>query len=324
LFAIATRAGKKAAVDASSPLGDAGILKQVLKFAGTGAFIFYAPISKLWLECYQAVAAHTIKAKCTVMRELDLEVPYQRTLRRAVYASAARVRLAHELGLQYGSESAKLQFYIGAVACGAALAEAHRLGMPVSTRMMNGAASVGELSIVKKLHTQHNCAFDSETSACSAEGGHIELLQWLKQQGVVFTAYTMYRAAQSGQGSVCIYLHTEGCKWDERVMFTAAYHGHWGAVRKLCEHNCPCSTENICHIAAQQGDIEHMTYMLQQQEAVSAGLLSRMLNSAGVKGHLTTAQWLRQRGADWPTDLRYWSDDTREWARAEGCNSPLI
>jgi hypothetical protein len=40
-----------AEADARSPLEDASVLKQVLSYAGAGDFIFFAPISKLWLEC---------------------------------------------------------------------------------------------------------------------------------------------------------------------------------------------------------------------------------------------------------------------------------
>jgi hypothetical protein len=243
---VATRACKRAVVDASDPLSDAGILNQVLSYAGAGEWIFYALINKLWLECYRAVPAHDVRKEDTVERALDFRVQSQMTLRRAVYASASRVRLAHELGLRFGTQSGRLQFYLGSVACAAAFAESHRLGMPVSTRMMNGAASVGELSIVKQLHTQHNCGFDSETSACSAESGHIEVLQWLKKRGARFSAYTMHRAARSGQGLTCIYLKSEGCMWDRRVTHAAAYHSHWDAVRQLREHGCPWCCERIC------------------------------------------------------------------------------
>jgi hypothetical protein len=65
-----------------------------------------------------------------------------------------------------------------------------------------------------------------------------------------------------------------------------------------------------------------------KQEPVNADVLSAMLTLAGAYDHLAAAQWLRQRGAEWPTVLHFngtdWSGDTLEWARAEGCDSPLI
>ena len=82
----------------------------------------------------------------------------------------------------------------------------------------------------------------------------------------------------------------------------------------------------MCIAAAEQGIIEHMTYMLQHENA-SAAVLSKMLNAAGAHGHLVAAQWLRyEHHAEWPTMLHFggqvWSGDTLEWARAEGCDSP--
>ena len=82
----AVDASKVAQVHAESPLEDAGILKQVLSYAGAGEWIFYAPISKLWLECYRAVPVHQLDEKDTVEQEHDFEVVPQLTLKRAVFA----------------------------------------------------------------------------------------------------------------------------------------------------------------------------------------------------------------------------------------------
>jgi hypothetical protein len=55
------------------------------------------------------------------------------------------------------------------------------------------------------------------------------------------------------------------------------------------------------------------------------------LNRAGARGHMRAAQWLRQRGAEWPAVLtdyeelfeEVWDGESLAWARAEGCTSPL-
>jgi hypothetical protein len=323
---VAARAGKRAAVDSSNSLSDGGILKQVLSYAGAGEFIFYAPISKLWLECYRGVPPHRVKKKTIFGKEQIVDVLPHMTLRRAVFSSAARVKLAHTLGLQFGIETKEQRFYIGSVACEAVLMEAHRLGMRFSTDVLNGAASVGELSTVIWLYTEHNCALNSTTSDWCAKGGHINVLWWLKQQGTDFDAKTMSSAAMNGQESTCAYLHSEGCSWDAFSPYAAAVGKHWGTVRWLHEHGCPWSFVMSCLAAAEQGSIDNMAYML-QQGVVCAYVLSEMLNSAGANGHLAAAQWVRQRGAEWPRILRFsavsWSGDVLDWARTEGCDSPL-
>jgi hypothetical protein len=322
----ARRASKVAKVHAESPSEDAGILKQVLSYAGAGEWIFNALISKLWLECYRAVPMHQLNVKDTVEQEHVFEVVPQSTLKCAVFASAARVRLAHVLGLRFGNDGAHLQAYLGSVACKAALIEAHRLGMPFSTSLLSGAAYSGELSIVIWLYREHNVALTDDASTGSAEGGRIEVLQWLKQQGMVFDADTMSCAAVYGQISTCAYLHSVGCSWNDFTVFEAAFANQWDTVRWLHEHGCPWNFKHMCLKAAEQGEVSAMTY-LTQQEPVAAYVLLAMLLVAGAHGHLEAAKWLRQRGAEWPRVLHFdgesWSGDVLEWARAEGCDSPL-
>jgi hypothetical protein len=325
---VATRADKRASIASRNPLIDRGILKQVLSYSGAGEFIFYAPISKLWLACYRAVPAHEVMGKDTACCKQDFKALPKMTLRRAVYASAARVKVAHAAGLRFDADGKELQFYSGRNATVAALAEAHRLGMPFSTSTMNGAAYSGELSTVIWLNTVHECAFNADTTTCSARRGHIEVLRWLKQQGAAFDAGTMFYAALHGQQLACAYLRAEGCDWDEAATYGAAFNCHWGTVRWLHEQGCPWVPKQMCLKAAQQGDISSMTYLSQHEESVPSYVLSDMLNAAGSKGHLAAVQWLRQQhGAEWPRALCHlgvqWSGNTLEWARAEGCDSPL-
>jgi hypothetical protein len=216
-----------------------------------------------------------------------------------------------------------MQVYMGTLACKAALTEAHRLGMPLSTNILNGAAFAGKLSTVIWLYTEHQCAFNSGTGAHAAGGGHVNVLSWLKEQGVVFDKNTMNAAALLGKVSTCAYRHAEGCPWNEVTAFAAACRKHWDTVRWLREHGCPWISDQICLNAAEQGSIENMSYML-QQDVVCKYVLSEMLNDTGASGHLAAAQWLRhERGAAWPARLVDWSDDVVTWARAEGCDSPL-
>eukprot|EP00953_Heterococcus_sp_UTEX-ZZ885_P041757 21281-Heterococcus_DN1.PRE.3 len=251
------------------PLEHAGILNQVLSYAGAGDYIFYAPISKLWLVCYRAVPAHELKEDNTVERSQDFQVGARLTLRRAVFASAPRVKLAHELGLRFNLDGRDLQIYTGAQACEAALAEAHRLGMALTAHTLNGAAFSGELSKIIWLHLEHKCALHRESGAHGARGGHIEVLRWLKKKGAVFGNDTMITAAFNGHTKACAHLRAERCAWDTTATYIAAMNEHWETVRWLHEHGCPWISDQICPKAAEQGSIENMSYMLQQEAQVA-------------------------------------------------------
>jgi hypothetical protein len=79
-----------------------------------------------------------------------------------------------------------------------------------------------------------------------------------------------------------------------------------------------------------------MAYLQQQSEGVewNAKLMTDMLNNAGASNKLAAAKWLRQQGAEWPdrlhdSDYAYssnkgiWSGEVLQWARDEGCTSPI-
>eukprot|EP00953_Heterococcus_sp_UTEX-ZZ885_P016491 9272-Heterococcus_DN1.PRE.3 len=66
-------------------------------------------------------------------------------------------------------------------------------------------------------------------------------------------------------------------------------------------------------------------YMVDKEPAPSAAQFTDLLRTAGVY-QLVIAQWLRQQGAEWPTQLRShgrpWGAAALQWARDEGCTSP--
>jgi hypothetical protein len=91
--------------------------------------------------------------------------------------------------------------------------------------------------------------------------------------------------------------------------------------------------------AAFGGSVAVLQYLLeqqqqqqqQQQRAPSAQQLTLMLNAAGANDQLAAARLLRDRGAEWPAVLKlriggtnkHWAGTTLEWARQQGCRSPI-
>jgi hypothetical protein len=82
---------------------------------------------------------------------------------------------------------------------------------------------------------------------------------------------------------------------------------------------------------ARDGATSILDYVVEQGEVLDAELLTHALNAAGSNSQLLAAQWLRQRGAQWPAVLRYgeranaaeqWSGESLACARAEGCTAP--
>jgi hypothetical protein len=211
-------------------------------------------------------------------------------------------------------------------------------GLEWSSEVCGTAASFGQLTLLQQLR-ENGCPWDAESisidAACS---GSVPLLQWLKGQGIAFTERTVAGAVTSGRIAACEYLRfTEHCPWSlwtSQCMLAAKYN-QLDVLKWLREHGCPCDDQCVCVAAARGGSIDVMAYMLEQLQQLGADvrteLLREMLAAAGAKERLVPAQWLRAQGAEWPVILQYafgdepgqWSGAVLEWARSEGCTSPV-
>jgi hypothetical protein len=127
---------------------------------------------------------------------------------------------------------------------------------------------------------------------------------------------------------MCEHLRSVGCDWNDDTCSHTVVCGHLDTLRWLREHGCPWNVRQICMRAADSGYIDILDFVIEQGEVIDAELLTDALNMAGAGNQLHAAQWLRQHGAEWPTELGYdenelWSDRLVAWARAEGCDSPI-
>ena len=200
------------------------------------------------------------------------------------------------------------------------------------------AARRGDLVMLKWAH-EHGYSWDSTDICKSAVYSHnAELMAWLVQQpGVELTADVMATAAQSGDKAMCELLLANQCPLDVQCCLCAAQagihkHGNFELLRWFRQHNCPWWVEDLAHQAAQDGSIALLEYMQQEGVEFTVELLTELLSVAGAFNRLTLAKLLREQGAEWPAELRaqgdyyeddQWSGDVLEWARAEGCDSPL-
>jgi hypothetical protein len=166
----------------------------------------------------------------------------------------------------------------------------------------------------------------------AASSGNVELLQWLQQQyDVELTESAMNSAASAGQTAMCEYLHAQQCPWSELTCQRAIYSRHLDTLRWLHEHGCPWNAHCIRTAAARTGSIAAIQYLQQQGVLSTAAQLTDMLQSAREGHQIDAAKWLRQQGAPWLAVLSDCNccrcdegDEFIEWARAEGCTSPIV
>jgi hypothetical protein len=190
------------------------------------------------------------------------------------------------------------------------------------------AAAGGHLETVRFLH-ESGCPWDAAgMCASAAECGNIELLHYLISEGCSFnfTEDDMNTAAQRGHLLICQYLRAELCPWSTVTCERAAGGGSVDTLHWLREQGCPWDVHAVRLAAVSSSSLRTVKYILGAEPAASAAQLTELLSKAGSWSCLAVAK-LRRRGADWPAELscngQPWRTKVRQWARSEGCTSPV-
>jgi hypothetical protein len=176
----------------------------------------------------------------------------------------------------------------------------------------------------------HGATVDNSTAMIAARGGAVHVLEWLQQQEYVeLKEHTMCCAAEHGHLQLCQWLHAQQCPWDITVTFSAARYNHCETPRWLIESECPHDVDMLTAavLSSRCDDSSVLQYLYECGIIADPVVLREALNAAGSLDMLAVAQWLRQRGAEWPAVLRFpyddpWHGKTLAWARAEGCTAP--
>jgi hypothetical protein len=213
----------------------------------------------------------------------------------AVFSSVSRVILAHRHGLAFNGNK-KLEHMAGLVADIPALRAARELGLALTDEVLIGAALSG--SVLLKLQwvlEDQTCKLPRSICAYAARGGSIDALRWLqnllkgRDDVHVFTYGDMcLGAAAGGHLRVLQYLREQGCTWGIRVCSAAAESGDLAVLRWLHEQGCPWWLEDVGDKAAHVGSVEMLLY-LQQQGYVFSELT---IACAAAQGHLAVCQFL--------------------------------
>lgn len=105
----------------------------------------------------------------------------------------------------------------------------------------------------------------------AAKYGHLEVLQWARENGCGWNVYTCSHAAKNGHLKVIQWARANGCPWHELTCTWAATGGHLEVLQWARANGCPWDRWT-CEAAAR-------------------------------KGHHEVLQWARANGSDWPLDM---------------------
>jgi hypothetical protein len=148
----------------------------------------------------------------------------------------------------------------------------------------------------------------------------------------VYLLRALWRWQQAGHTELCESLRSLDCAWDAHTTAAAARYGHTDTLRFLHEAGCPWDVKALIYAYdepfACADPLPVLQYWAYEGALSDPHLLLTLLNWAGSSNKLSIALWLRQQGAEWPSELQCsdgdtpWPAEMVAWARAEGCTAP--
>ena len=182
----------------------------------------------------------------------------------------------------------------GGVAVGA------RERVPVGRGDVHDGGGGGHLELLQWAR-QNGCEWDEDTCKLAAKGGHLEVLQWAHENGCPWDENTCEYAAYGGHLEVLQWARENGCPWDEKTSAGAAEGGHLEVLQWADENECPWN-EDTCEYAAFGGHCWGGAAVGSAGEATVlqwARGTSTRARRAAYGGHLEVLQWARRNGCPW-------------------------
>ena len=106
-----------------------------------------------------------------------------------------------------------------------------------ATRIMELAASHGYLPLLQEL--QKEFGLDAEIFRAACQGGHVEMLKWLRSEGCPWEGKAWYNAANGGHTEALMWLKSMYGTWGEGTCAGAASGGYLEVLRWLRSEGVP-------------------------------------------------------------------------------------
>ena len=129
--------------------------------------------------------------------------------------------------------------------------------------LCQAAARSGQLEELKALRendTPWDTPWDTDTCWRAAAGGHLEVMQWARENGCPWNAETCTSAAQGGHLEVLQWGRANDCPWNEGMCLVAATGGQLEVLQWLRTNGCPWNADT-CSVAATGGHLEVLQWL---------------------------------------------------------------
>jgi hypothetical protein len=158
----------------------------------------------------------------------------------------------------------QLAWHAGKCAIIDTLQTARQLGLAWKPEIARGAGLSVSLPKLAWLCDEQRCPLPGDIMQATAKGGSVEMLQWLKLKGPVFSERTTSSAASRPHNiAVLQFLLNEGCGLSVYACCEAAEAGDLEQLQWLHQHGAPLQSE-VLEYAARSGVVSIFDWLQQQ------------------------------------------------------------
>ena len=205
-------------------------------------------------------------------------------------------------------------------------------GCPVSVETCASIAlEKGYLEVIKWAR-DNNWKSDAKSTATVAQGGYLELLQYLKAVNTPWDGRVVYLAVLNGHDEVARWAFANGCPalweydfWKEACQKELATGIRTGFALKTSGLP-PDRVENVWRSAVKEGDLSFMKWLRRYwAEEITNCYWSRNTTAFVTgQGRIDVLKWLREEGCHWDESTckmaaKRGDFDTLKWARENEC-----
>jgi len=184
-----------------------------------------------------------------------------------------------------------------------------RITKTKARRLFAEAARHGYVSILRDHATgESKKLLDAETCKAAAEGGQLDVLEWLRSQDppCPWSVETCQYAALNGHLDVLKWLRSQNppCPWNEWTSYYAASRGRLDMLKWLRSQDPPCPwstttlSDGACSAAAINGHLDVLKWLRGQDPPCPWSVLT--CRGAAYNGHLDVLKWLRSQDPPCP------------------------
>lgn len=183
------------------------------------------------------------------------------------------------------------------------------------------AEQMNDAELMQDAHLYFPFPWDSESTAKAAEGGHMDLLLWLKAQGCPLSVRVCELASKSNQLHILEWATSldPPVPFSEKCCSWSAFWGHLRVLQWLREHGCPWDSDT-CAWAAKGNQFEVLRWAHENGAEMGAATCAY----SAELGNLEILKYARANGAPWDKRTRMWANraghsEIVSYAIANGC-----